>query len=145
MIKVCLRGHPQTTGNVYINPNNGARTCRKCRCINVAKWNRLNPEKYNARKRRYAKAGYSRRKSALYESKHPEAKSAHRAIQRALRKGTLVRPDRCSQCGLTCKPEAHHPDYSKWLEVIWLCRPCHLAERGQTPRVVLPTDRGCAA
>lgn len=31
----------------------------------------------------------------------------------------------CCRCGSE-KTEAHHKDYSKPLEVIWLCRPCHL-------------------
>lgn len=31
----------------------------------------------------------------------------------------------CCRCGNE-KAEAHHKDYSKPLEVIWLCRPCHL-------------------
>jgi hypothetical protein len=35
-------------------------------------------------------------------------------------------PQPCEVCGAT-KVEKHHPDYSKPLEVRWLCREHHLA------------------
>jgi len=37
----------------------------------------------------------------------------------------LDRPCFCESCGIQCKPEAHHCDYDKPLEVMWLCRKCH--------------------
>ena len=44
-------------------------------------------------------------------------------VAQAIRKGTLVRQP-CSRCG-AIKTHAHHEDYSKPLEVIWLCSRCH--------------------
>ena len=43
----------------------------------------------------------------------------------AIKTGRLVRPSQCSECLHQCKPEAHHDDYSKPLDVRWLCRSCH--------------------
>jgi hypothetical protein len=43
----------------------------------------------------------------------------------AVRRGVLIRPARCQDCGRRCFPDAHHEDYSKPLEVEWLCRKCH--------------------
>ena len=43
----------------------------------------------------------------------------------ALQKGYLKKPDKCSICGVSVKVEAHHEDYNKPLEVIWLCKSCH--------------------
>jgi len=42
-----------------------------------------------------------------------------------LRRGMLTKVP-CEKCG-SPKSQMHHPDYSKPLEIIWLCRPCHLA------------------
>ena len=57
-----------------------------------------------------------------WRKRNPDAVRAHNAVARALRKGTLVRqPCRCGNP----RSEAHHPDYSKPLEVEWLCRRCH--------------------
>lgn len=39
-------------------------------------------------------------------------------------RGTLVKL-RCQRCNAE-KAEMHHDDYNKPLEVVWLCRPCHL-------------------
>jgi ferric-dicitrate binding protein FerR (iron transport regulator) len=55
---------------------------------------------------------------------NPEKKRAHDAVERALRRGSLLRKP-CEVCG--GKAEAHHDDYSKPLEVRWLCRAHHKA------------------
>ena len=53
--------------------------------------------------------------------------AAHRAVTRAIKNGTLVRPDVCSKCGKNrgAPIEGHHEDYSKPLSVEWLCSVCH--------------------
>ncbi len=52
-----------------------------------------------------------------------DRRRAHRMVEYALAKGNLVRRS-CEHCS-SQKSEAHHPDYSKPLDVIWLCRTCH--------------------
>lgn len=47
----------------------------------------------------------------------------HNAVTRAIRSGTLIRKP-CVKCGNE-KSLAHHEDYDKPLEVVWLCQPCH--------------------
>jgi hypothetical protein len=48
-----------------------------------------------------------------------------RVYNKALREGELVRPTSCQDCGVVCKPEGHHDDYDKPVDVRWLCIPCH--------------------
>ena len=57
----------------------------------------------------------------------PAKHRAARHVNNATQRGKLVRPDRCSECGRACHPDAHHEDYAKPLEVVWLCRSCHMA------------------
>lgn len=63
---------------------------------------------------------------------NPRITDARRAVKYALETGALVRADTCQDCGATDRIEAHHPDYSKPLEVEWLCTKCHTA-RHPTP------------
>lgn len=66
-----------------------------------------------------------------YRRKFPERSSARWAVYRAVRTGMLTRPRHCSKCGRECKPNGHHHrGYAKefWLDVIWLCMECHVAE-----------------
>lgn len=58
-----------------------------------------------------------------YYQKYPAKKKAHSAIQNALRRVKIKRYP-CIICGDT-KSEAHHNDYEKPLDVVWLCRKHH--------------------
>jgi hypothetical protein len=50
---------------------------------------------------------------------------ARKKVQKAIQKGTLVRPSVCDDCGQELFVEAHHENYSKPLDVQWLCKECH--------------------
>lgn len=54
-------------------------------------------------------------------------KNAHLKVSRAVMNGTIRREYNCSKCNSDFKVEAHHEDYSKPLEVVWLCSKCHHA------------------
>lgn len=60
---------------------------------------------------------------------HPGT-SAHAALHKALYHRQIERGTNCEQCGGTY-PEAHHDDYSKPLDVRWLCRSCHQKHHAQ--------------
>lgn len=60
-----------------------------------------------------------------FRTKYPEKARAHDAVKNALRNGTLVRPTACEDCAAACHPGSHHEDYSKPLDVVFVCRPCH--------------------
>ncbi len=57
--------------------------------------------------------------------KNPFKSAARTYVYAAIKEGILIRPLECSRCLKECKSEAHHEDYMKPLEVIWLCRSCH--------------------
>ena len=63
-----------------------------------------------------------------YRARSPEKAKAGQAVRNAIHVGKMTRPNKCSRCEKECKPEGHHPDYSKPLEVIWLCKKCHTEE-----------------
>ena len=66
-------------------------------------------------------------------SKNPEKHKAHTILTGAIRLGKIVRPSSCQKCGCIPPPsrngssriQGHHEDYSKPLEVQWLCAFCH--------------------
>ena len=61
-----------------------------------------------------------------YRLSNPHRERAWRAVETAVANGTLIRPDRC-RCGRTARLVAHHDDYSRPLDVLWLCGVCHRA------------------
>lgn len=50
---------------------------------------------------------------------------AHRAIKNEIRSGRMTAPEVCERCHRYFKTQAHHPDYNKPLDVMWLCENCH--------------------
>lgn len=61
----------------------------------------------------------------LWREKNPEKYKAQNAVNNAIRDGKLKRQP-CRRCGR--KAHAHHHDYSKPLEVDWLCARHHAME-----------------
>lgn len=58
--------------------------------------------------------------------KFPEKYAAVSAVNYAVKTGKLVKPDYCQFCSRqSTRLEGHHRDYSKQLDVLWLCPPCH--------------------
>jgi len=67
----------------------------------------------------------SRSNSIRWRKNNPEKIKAHGIFQNAVNRDDIIRPAICSGCGVKCRPDGHHEDYSKPLEVTWLCRKCH--------------------
>jgi ribosomal protein S27AE len=67
-----------------------------------------------------------------YRERNPEKDKARSKVHKAIRTGKLVR-SACEGCGEK-KVQAHHEDYSKPLEVRWLCIACHRKEHAETKR-----------
>ena len=64
-------------------------------------------------------------------------KRARERLRRAIVSGDIIRPKKCEKCG--SRPQVlqdgrpaihghHHKGYDKWMEVMWLCPPCHSQE-----------------
>ena len=51
---------------------------------------------------------------------------ANRVLQHEIRSGRMVRASECQRCGAHEQIHAHHDDYEKPLDVMWLCQPCHV-------------------
>ena len=80
--------------------------------------------------RKRAKFPHRRRQNARVTSRmrerFPKKYQAHNAVNNALRDGRLTRKP-CQRCG-SLRVHGHHDDYSKPLDVMWLC-PKHHKER----------------
>jgi len=94
--------------------------------VNHTKRYRDQKEEYRKKHREDAARQYQREKPngqwrercKLYEIRHPERARAKVMVMMAVRSGKL-KPMPCEKCGR--KAQAHHEDYSKPLEVKWLC------------------------
>lgn len=128
------RPGPKWHLNIHRNGGNKLmQTFRLC-----AKCNReFGPLTRKARRYCTPKCAYSDRKPRV-SHKHVPNKNAERAYKKiawAVHSGRLVRPNQCEQCGANKKRiEAAHYDYSKPLEVRWLCRSCHVRWDSNEPK-----------
>lgn len=101
--------------------------CKECTKADVRKRAAEKPEQLRAYDRLRQKDPKRRKLKLKYQqtarAKYPQKARAHGAVSYAVRAGWLKRLP-CEVCGSE-KSEAHHDDYSKPLEVRWLCLPHH--------------------
>lgn len=68
-----------------------------------------------------------RARDAAASAKRPVTQKvlARAELNAAVRSGAIQKPATCSQCPETHRLHGHHDDYSKPLQVRWLCPRCH--------------------
>lgn len=130
---VCGREKPLSEFNKNRRNKDGRHDrCRKCSSEYNKKRYRENPERDKSNVRRYREENLDR----VFETrikmcaKNPSKKNAREAVNLAVQLGKIKRPSVCSGCGCSDREhriEAHHHDYSKPLDVVWLCTVCHRA------------------
>lgn len=125
-------------------------TCKKCDATRLALRLREHRDEINAARRQrrarnpepvraQARAQLDRRRDRVrvqnaaavqrYKERHPEKVAARRAVQAAVKRGHLVKPQACQAegCERGAGLIAHHGSYaiSRRLDVTWLCRDHH--------------------
>lgn len=81
-------------------------------------------ERQHGRKR---KPEHIKRRNAVIHRSNPIKTKARAKLKYAVSSGKITRPSSCEICNSTEHIHGHHDDYSKPLDVRWVCRKCHLA------------------
>jgi ribosomal protein S27AE len=89
----------------------------------------------NEPKRVEARAAYARTPEGMaryaegqarWNERNKEKLKANYTLTNAVRDGRVCKPSACERCGTTgVRIHGHHDDYSKPLDVRWLCDKCH--------------------
>ena len=113
--------------------------CKECVKNRVINHRTRNIEGIRAYDRERGKTEKRLKLSVYFSKKHRKEKpgycAAHSTLERAIKKGIIKKPKLCPECGSNRKIEAHHHDYTKPLEVIWLCCACHrILHQGKTEK-----------
>ncbi len=143
-MKECKRcGATKSVSQFYAHDG----SCKACRILLVKEYRKKNikriqeydrnrpnkGERIAATKRRYRRhtstpEGRERlrehRRKWAQEYRNSDKRAAHVIAGNAIRDGRLVKQP-CKRCGSPDNIHAHHEDYTKPMEVTWLCRPCH--------------------
>ena len=77
------------------------------------------------RKREFEKTQKGRESAKKY--RQGQKWIARYTFRNAIRDGKIEKKDVCSFCMSKERVEGHHADYSKPLEITWVCRKCHSA------------------
>ena len=113
----------------YAHPqmkNGHLGVCKECHKKRMKIRSRTNPhvQQYDcARAKNPERKKKAAARTKLWRSENPEAYKAHTKVGNAIRSGAIEKLP-CEFCG-ELNVHAHHKDYSRPLDVIWLCPKCH--------------------
>ena len=96
--------------------------CKECNKKDVAKHREENIEKVREYDRKRSKLPHrielNKKIVSRWGKNHADRKKAQQILRKAVMNG-FIKKHPCWVCGE--KAEAHHPDYSSPLDVVWLC------------------------
>jgi hypothetical protein len=115
--------------------------------LKAKKYYEKNKETIKARAKKYYENFSEQQKKDLvirtkeWRARNREKANAWSAVGNALFTGEIEKPPYCELCGVFhVKIHAHHEDYSKPLDVIWLCHDCHMSLHSEKRREKLEED-----
>ena len=139
MKKECSKCHIKKPLSEFHKCNTNAdglkSSCKQCRKSH----RKANAERYRERDRRYNNANKEQRAATKLKLRRDNVEyyrakdravsgtlkdKARRALRYAVKTGKIKRGP-CRYCG-DLKTQGHHSDYSKPLDVEWVCQKCHL-------------------
>ena len=111
--------------------------CKECKKERSRRWAKENVEKKRSSRRRWREENVEKARAhgrEEYRRKRqrgtvPPGDPAKKKAQSMA--SSLPRPSHCSKCGTEGPVDGHHEDYSRPLDVIWLCRRCHSRQHHQ--------------
>jgi hypothetical protein len=138
--KVC--GESKNDTDFYARVWSRCRDChkmlvRKNRAEKVEYYRQYDANRYRddprvrERQKRYQSTGAG--KDAMvaarqrWAQKSPEKRAAHTILGNAVRDRRVMKPMCCERCGATGRIHGHHDDYTRPLDVVWVCPACHAA------------------
>lgn len=125
------------------------RRCRAC-------FSRYNAERYARDRERFKTAVKQYKEANPAEvfatrlkiwTRNPSRHNCYRLVDAALKAGEITKPEWCCICGVRDEDAGghglhkHHFDYSKPLDIVWLCTKCH----GQIHKVMRDRRKEVAA
>lgn len=119
-------------------------TCPRCAAEYNKRWGKKRPERIAEFNKKYRKCHPDRiaNSNKEYRKNHPEISiiaqrkfrklhpdiyKAYTVVRTKRRYGHIVPPPACSLCGTDkVRIEGHHYDYSRPLDLTWVCHDCHV-------------------
>lgn len=131
-------GEVKPTSDFYGRCN----SCKVCDLLIRRQWYLNNLERIKKEKREYGRERYKdpevRKRISDYgkseagkltkkrtKDRHADRESARKKLGNAVALGKIIPWPVCAIHSCEDKPEAHHPDYSRPLDVVWLCPKHH--------------------
>lgn len=144
-VRVCRKcGKPKTISDGFYSNRHVCKVCiiervskyqktpegREAHHKSNNKWGKTEKGKLSKKKYKHTKKGRESGRKHYYSMMRriPEKLRARALINTHIRRGKLIRPNICENCGGHTFTDAHHEDYNKPLEVNWLCYNCHVKQ-----------------
>jgi hypothetical protein len=141
-MKACFKcGEEKAADDFYVHPgmaDGRLNKCKECtkkdvachRSANIAQLREYDRRRANLPHRLSMRVAIGSRWRAQY----PERRAAQTALGNAVRCGRVIPWPVCAIPECSEKPEAHHPDYGRPLDVVWLCSAHHKQAHAQSKR-----------
>lgn len=119
------------------------KVCHPCHLANRRAWRNQHADRVRAVQREYARSARGR-ETVLeavrrYQARNPQKIAAQSALRYAIYRGDIVRPNQCEALGCEAPAHhAHHHNYAKPFDVIFLCRAHHEATHHVGPQRLKP-------